>query len=174
VSTVVLSIGSNMGDRMEILQSAIDALAPAVCAVSPVYETEAWGGVEQAAFLNAAVIATDDELDCRGWLRRAQQLESAAGRVRNQRWGPRTLDVDLITCRAGGSEVFCCEPDLTLPHPLAHRRAFVLIPWLAIEPEAELTVAGAAQPVAGLLAGLDRAERAGVRSTPLVLGVSEG
>ena len=99
VTRVVLSIGSNLGDRMARLQSVVDGLGGAVRAVSPVYETAAWGGVEQGPFLNAVLIADDAALDGHGWLRRAQELEQAAGRVRGQRWGPRTLDVDLVTCR---------------------------------------------------------------------------
>ena len=73
-----LSIGSNLGDRMARLQSVVDGLAGAVRAVSPVYETDAWGGVEQGPFLNAVVIADDPALDAYGWLRRAQELEDAA------------------------------------------------------------------------------------------------
>ena len=145
---VVLSIGSNLGDRLDRLQSVVDGLGGALRAVSPVYETDAWGGVEQGKFLNAD-----------------------ADRVRGQRWGPRTLDVDLVTCHDGESEVMVRDEDLTLPHPLAHLRAFVMIPWLDVDPDATLTVAGAAQPVARLLAALDPAERAGVRLTGAVLGV---
>src|ERR1700760_3241955 len=98
VTRVVLSIGSNIGDRLARLQSVLDRLGDAVDAVSPVYETAAWGGVEQGPFLNAVVIADDVTLDGHGWLRRAQEMEQAANRVRGQRWGPRTLDVDLISC----------------------------------------------------------------------------
>ncbi len=178
VTRVVLSIGSNLGDRMARLQSVVDGLGGAVRAVSPVYETAAWGGVEQGPFLNAVLIADDAALDGHGWLRRAQELEQAAGRVRGQRWGPRTLDVDLVTCNetsgAGDSEIISRDEGLTLPHPLAHLRAFVLIPWLAVDPDATLTVAGVAQPVARLLAEIDPAERAGVRLTSWVLGPGTG
>ena len=174
MTRVVLSVGSNLGDRMARLQSVVDGLGGAVRAVSPVYETAAWGGVEQGPFLNAVLIADDAALDGHGWLRRAQELEQAAGRVRGQRWGPRTLDVDLVTCSetsgAGDSEIISRDEGLTLPHPLAHLRAFVLIPWLAVDPDATLTVAGVTQPVARLLADLDPAERAGVKLTSLVLG----
>ena len=96
--SVVLSIGSNLGDRLAQLQSVVDGLGHAVQAVSPVYETDAWGGVEQGPFLNAVLIAEDPTLDCHGWLRCAQEMEAAADRVRGQRWGPRTLDVDLVSC----------------------------------------------------------------------------
>ncbi|UMB70175.1 2-amino-4-hydroxy-6-hydroxymethyldihydropteridine diphosphokinase [Mycobacterium paraterrae] len=173
MTRVVLSIGSNLGDRLARLQSVLDQLGDAVQAVSPVYETAAWGGVEQGPFLNAVLIAEDARLDGHGWLDRAQQMEAAADRVRGQKWGPRTLDVDLICCHLtsldGDTELFSLEDGLTLPHPLAHLRAFVLIPWLAIDPGATLTVAGGAQSVAKLIAQLDPADRAGVRRTEFVL-----
>jgi 2-amino-4-hydroxy-6-hydroxymethyldihydropteridine diphosphokinase len=169
MTSIVLSIGSNLGDRLARLQSVLDGLGAAVRAVSPVYETDAWGGVEQGPFLNAVLIADDPVLDGPGWLRRGQAFEQAAGRVREQRWGPRTLDVDLVSCRDGEGEVFCRDESLTLPHPLAHLRAFVLIPWLAVDPEATLTVAGRTRRVAHLLEEIDPAERAGVRRTDLGL-----
>lgn len=168
MTRVVLSIGSNLGDRLARLQSVVDGLGEAVVAVSPVYETDPWGRVEQAPFLNAAVIAEDPAYDGQGWLRRAQEFERAAGRVRGERWGPRTLDVDLIACY-GDTELIVREPHLTLPHPLAHLRAFVMVPWLAIEPDAELTVAEGPRPVAQLLAQLEPADRAGVRLSGLTL-----
>ena len=177
MSRVVLSIGSNLGDRMARLQSVVDGLGAAVRAISPVYETDAWGGVEQGPFLNAVLIAEDPAVDCRGWLRRGQELEAAAERIRGQRWGPRTLDVDLVTCsestEAGDAQVILRDPELTLPHPHAHLRAFVLLPWLAIERDATLTVAGAATPVTRLLDEIDPVERAGVRRTDLVLAAGD-
>jgi 2-amino-4-hydroxy-6-hydroxymethyldihydropteridine diphosphokinase len=172
MTRVVLSIGSNLGDRLARLQSVVDGLGDAVVAVSPVYETDPWGEVEQGPFLNAVLVAGDPARDGRSWLGRAQEFERAAGRVRGQRWGPRTLDVDLIACYGeadGETELVAVEPDLTLPHPLAHLRAFVMIPWLAVDPDAELTVSGGPQPVARLLAELDPADRAGVRPTQLAL-----
>ncbi len=169
MTSVVLSIGSNLGDRLAQLQSVVDGLGGAVRAVSPVYESDPWGGVEQGPFLNAVVLADDPALDGHGWLRRAQELEQAADRVRDERWGPRTLDVDLVMCSADGREVTSSDEELTLPHPLAHQRAFVLVPWLAADPGAALTVAGARQPVETLLAELDPADRDGVRLTDVVL-----
>jgi 2-amino-4-hydroxy-6-hydroxymethyldihydropteridine diphosphokinase len=173
MTRVVLSIGSNLGDRLARLQSVVDRLTEAVQAVSPVYETAPWGGVEQCPFLNAVLIAEDSTLDGQGWLRCAQEMEQAADRVRGQRWGPRTLDVDLISCYetspVGDTEVFSRDDGLTLPHPLAHLRAFVMVPWLAVDPDAALTVADGKRPVAELLAELDLAERSGVRLTGLVL-----
>lgn len=168
MSTAVLSIGSNLGDRLAHLQSVVDgmaALGSRIVAVSPVYETEAWGGVEQGAFLNAVVIVDDPACDGLGWLRRGQQLESAAGRVREVHWGPRTLDVDIVSCRDGFAELRSQDAELTLPHPLAHQRAFVLVPWLAADADAELS----GTPVAELLAGIGDGERAGVRLTTLGL-----
>lgn len=164
-----MSIGSNLGDRHALLRSVPDALGERVRAVSPVYETDPWGGVDQQAFLNAVVIADDDALDGRGWLRMAHQMERCAGRVRDRKWGPRSLDVDLVTCHQPDGEVLCDDATLTLPHPLAHRRAFVLVPWLAVDPEAKLTVSGVRHPVARLLADIDPAQRFGVRPTSLVL-----
>jgi 2-amino-4-hydroxy-6-hydroxymethyldihydropteridine diphosphokinase len=168
MTRVVLSIGSNLGDRLARLQSVVDGLGEAVVAVSPIYETDPWGRVEQAPFLNAVLIAEDPACDPQAWLRRAQEFEREAGRVRGERWGPRTLDVDLIACY-GETEVIAREPDLTLPHPLAHLRAFVIVPWLAIEPDAKLTVAEGPRPAAQLLAELEPADRAGVRLSSLTL-----
>jgi 2-amino-4-hydroxy-6-hydroxymethyldihydropteridine diphosphokinase len=173
MTRVVLSIGSNLGDRLARLQSVVDRLGETVQAVSPVYETAPWGGIEQGPFLNAVLIAEDATLDGQGWLQCVQEMEQAADRVRGQRWGPRTLDVDLISCYqtsfVGVTEVFSRDDGLTLPHPLAHLRAFVMVPWLAVDPGAELTVADGKRPIAELLAELDPADRASVRLTGLVL-----
>jgi 2-amino-4-hydroxy-6-hydroxymethyldihydropteridine diphosphokinase len=173
MTRVVLSIGSNLGDRLARLQSVVDGLSEAVLAVSPVYETDPWGRVEQAPFLNAVLIADDPACDAQAWLERAQEFERGAGRVRGERWGPRSLDVDLIACyqgsTAGESEVIAREPNLTLPHPLAHLRAFVMVPWLAIDPDARLTVAEGPRPVARLLAELEPADTDGVRLSRLTL-----
>jgi 2-amino-4-hydroxy-6-hydroxymethyldihydropteridine diphosphokinase len=169
MTSVVLSIGSNLGDRLSRLQSVVDGLDGAVRAVSPVYETDPWGGVEQGPFLNAVVLADDPALDAHGWLRRAQELERAADRVRDEHWGPRTLDIDLVMCSAAGREVTSADGELTLPHPLAHQRAFVLVPWLAVDPGAGLTVAGERRLVEKLLAALDPADRDGVRLTASAL-----
>jgi 2-amino-4-hydroxy-6-hydroxymethyldihydropteridine diphosphokinase len=169
VTRVVLSIGSNIGDRLAHLQSVVDGLGAAVLGVSPVYETAAWGGVEQGPFLNAVLIADDPALDCHAWLRWGQELEQAAERKRERHWGPRTLDVDLITCHDGADEVSSADEVLTLPHPYAHQRAFVLVPWLAVDPGATLSLNGTSQPVAQLLAALDATERDGVRLVDPVL-----
>ncbi|TPG31189.1 2-amino-4-hydroxy-6-hydroxymethyldihydropteridine diphosphokinase [Mycolicibacterium hodleri] len=169
MTRVVLSIGSNVGNRLAHLQSVVDGIGSAVRGVSPVYETDAWGGVEQGPFLNAVLIADEPSLGCHDWLRRGQELEQAAQRTREQHWGPRTLDVDLIACHDGIAEVTSGDEVLTLPHPYAHQRAFVLAPWLAVDPAATLTVNGTPRPVAQLLADLDVAERDGVRRVDQVL-----
>ncbi|HVU72068.1 MAG TPA: 2-amino-4-hydroxy-6-hydroxymethyldihydropteridine diphosphokinase [Mycobacteriales bacterium] len=162
---VVWSIGSNVGDRLAHLQSAVDAIAGrgAVVAVSPVYETDPWGPVDQDDFLNAVVIsesaASPEEL-----LTLAGDIEQAAARTRPVRWGPRTLDVDLVVV---GDEVRTTDA-LTLPHPRAAERAFVLVPWAAADPAARL----AGVPVAELLGALPGGDVDGVRRTDHVLRTS--
>jgi 2-amino-4-hydroxy-6-hydroxymethyldihydropteridine diphosphokinase len=152
MSTAVLSLGSNLGDRLAYLRAAVRGFAEELVAVSPVYETAPWGGVEQDDFLNAVLLVRAPALDEWDWLRRGQRLEAEAGRVREVRWGPRTLDVDVVTVtRADGSPVYSGHPDLLLPHPGTPERDTVLRPWLDIDPEAVLPGHG---PVAGLLARL--------------------
>ena len=126
-------------------------------------------GCVLALVCDIVLVAEDAAMDAHAWLGRAQALERENDRVRDLRWGPRTLDVDLIVCADAGRDIRNDEPTLTLPHPQAHRRAFVLVPWLAIDPSAELTVDGRRRPVKDLLEELDRAERQSVRPTKLVL-----
>jgi 2-amino-4-hydroxy-6-hydroxymethyldihydropteridine diphosphokinase len=145
----VLALGSNLGDRLAMLQGGVDSLSAAgrVVAVSPVYETDPVGGPEQADFLNAvAVVETD--LDAHSLLAVAHDAEARHARVRDQRWGPRTLDVDLV---ALGDEV-TEDADLVVPHPRAAQRAFVLVPWSAVDGDAALPDG---RRVSDLLAGLD-------------------
>src|SRR5690606_17700611 len=115
---------------LTLLRSVVDGLGARVLAVSAVYATAPWGGVEQDDFLNAVVLAEDPEYRCADWLRRGREFEAAADRVRTVRWGARTLDVDIVWCAepVGGELVACRsdDPELTLPHPRAHQRAFVL------------------------------------------------
>jgi len=150
MTRAVLSLGSNLGDRLGHLRTVVSDLGPALVGASPVYQTQPWGGVVQGPFLNAVVIA-DDDVDAWGWLRRGRRLEAAAGRVRGRRWGPRTLDVDVVAVWAGSQPVFSDDPELVLPHPGTAERATVLRPWLDVDPLAELPGRG---PVAGLLAAL--------------------
>ncbi|MFF6786331.1 2-amino-4-hydroxy-6-hydroxymethyldihydropteridine diphosphokinase [Streptomyces sp. NPDC012510] len=150
----VISLGSNLGNRLENLQGAIDALEDTpgvrIKAVSPVYETEPWGVTpgSQPSYFNAVVVLKTT-LPPSSLLERAQAVEEAFHRVRDERWGPRTLDVDIVAY----ADVVCDDPLLTLPHPRAHERAFVLAPWHDVEPEARLAGRG---PVALLLDGITR------------------
>ena len=124
-----LGLGSNLGDRWQYLRDAVSSLA-GVVAVSPVYETEPVGGPAQGPYLNVVVeLAT--ELTPRQLLGVCHRLESAAGRVRGDRWGPRTLDVDILLV----GDLVVDEPDLKVPHPLMRARRFVLQPLSDIAPE---------------------------------------
>jgi 2-amino-4-hydroxy-6-hydroxymethyldihydropteridine diphosphokinase len=167
MTAVVLALGSNLGDRQDILQGAVDAIVGLpgvrVTAVSPVYETVPVGGPAQPDYLNAAVLA-DAALPARELLDRLHEIEAAFDRVRLVRWGPRTLDIDMITFGRERSD----DPELTLPHPRAHERAFVLAPWHDADPDAELPGRGR---VGELLA---KADRAGLRRSSLNLVIPEG
>jgi 2-amino-4-hydroxy-6-hydroxymethyldihydropteridine diphosphokinase len=149
-NTVVLALGSNLGGRLANLQAAVDALGadPGLddLAVSPVYQTAPVGGPPQPDYLNAVLVAATS-LPPRAVLGRARAAEAALGRVRGPRWGPRTLDVDVIVY---GNEI-SSDPELTLPHPRAHERAFVLAPWHDVDPGAVIPGRG---PVADLLGAL--------------------
>lgn len=134
MSRAVLSIGSNIEDRLEHLRIAADGFSPYLVAASAVFQTPPWGVTEQDPFLNAILIVEDAAATPADWLARAQACEQEAGRVRQLRWGPRTLDVDVITV----DDVVSDDPTLTLPHPRAAERAFVLVPWWSVDPEASL------------------------------------
>jgi 2-amino-4-hydroxy-6-hydroxymethyldihydropteridine diphosphokinase len=163
MSTAVLALGSNLGDREGQLRAAVRSLSGVLQVVSGVYETPPWGDPDQPEYLNAAAIVADASATPRHWLDLAQELEERAGRQRDpqRRFGPRTLDVDVIAVRGdAGEPVVSVEPDLVLPHPRAHLRAFVLRPWIDIEPYAAIPGHGwvsdllRADPVAGDLAAL--------------------
>jgi len=147
-STVVLALGSNLGDRLVNLQRGVDLLVaePGLgdVVVSPVYETAPVGGPSQPDYLNAVLVAVTALLP-RAVLDRGRAAERALRRVRGERWGPRTLDVDVIVY----GDLVSADPDLTLPHPRAHERAFVLAPWRDVDPSAVIPGRG---PVADLLA----------------------
>lgn len=160
MSTAVLSLGSNLGERLGYLRMVVADLGPSLVAASPVYETAPWGVTDQPDFLNAVVIAADPGLDEWGWLRRGQRLEAEAERLREQHWGPRTLDVDIVAVRGDQGWVRSDDPDLLLPHPGTPDRATVLGPWLDADPAAVLDGHG---PVAQLLAALPAAERDAMR-----------
>jgi 2-amino-4-hydroxy-6-hydroxymethyldihydropteridine diphosphokinase len=160
-----LGIGSNLGDRAAHLQAAVDGLAAtpgiSVVAVSPVYETAPVGGPPQDDYLNA-VVAVDTALAPRALLEAGQRLEAAAHRVRRERWGPRTLDVDVLL--VGDDEVH--EPDLEVPHPRMAEREFVLAPLADLDPRW-----AAARPVDPR--PVDEADQAAVRRLELELRVPE-
>jgi 2-amino-4-hydroxy-6-hydroxymethyldihydropteridine diphosphokinase len=136
--TAVLSLGTNLGDRIARLRSGLEVIAQhvPVRAVSPVYESAAVGVEDQPAFLNlVAFVDSDDPERVFG---AAQAAEQSQGRLRSRRWGPRTLDVDVIAVDGLVTD----DPRLTLPHPRAHERGFVLIPWLALDPAARIPGGG--------------------------------
>ncbi|MCG0239189.1 MAG: 2-amino-4-hydroxy-6-hydroxymethyldihydropteridine diphosphokinase [Firmicutes bacterium] len=139
-----LGLGSNLGDRLANLVAGVRLLSGAadiaLVAVSSVYETAPWGLTDQPAFLNA-VCAVRTALPPEALLRRCLEVEKALGRVRTVRWGPRTLDIDLLLY----GDLTLQEPHLTLPHPRLTERAFVVIPLLEIAPD--LTLPGG-QPLA--------------------------
>ena len=166
VRPAVLALGSNLGDRQDILQGAVDAVAGIegvrLTGVSPAYETVPVGGPPQPDYLNAVVLA-DISIPSDELLDRVHEIEAAFDRVRAVRWGPRTLDIDIVTVAGERSD----NPDLTLPHPRAHERAFVLAPWHDVDPGAVLPGYG---PVADLLA---LADQTGIRRSGMPLVIQE-
>jgi 2-amino-4-hydroxy-6-hydroxymethyldihydropteridine diphosphokinase len=152
VTRAFLGLGSNLGDRAGLLRAAVASL-PDVVAVSPVYETDPVGGPDQGAFLNL-VVELDTGLDARGLLAECARLEAGAHRVRLERWGPRTLDVDVLW--VDGEVV--ADPDLEVPHPRMRQRRFVLVPLRDLAPDLvtaeEVDAAEGEVRLAGALAGL--------------------
>lgn len=140
----VLSIGSNMDDRYALLRSAYEEFLPDLVAASSIYATPPWGVEDQDEFLNAVLIVDVDETPME-LLKRGQALEQAAERKRIRHWGPRTLDVDIVCIEGVTSD----DPKLTLPHPYAHERNFVLVPWLEADPRATLN----GRPLSELITG---------------------
>jgi dihydroneopterin aldolase / 2-amino-4-hydroxy-6-hydroxymethyldihydropteridine diphosphokinase len=163
---VVIALGSNLGESAEMLHDAAVALFGLIDidAVSPLVETDPVGGPDQPAYLNAVVTGTTS-LAPRALLRFLHDIERAHGRTRDVRWGPRTLDLDLIQYGdpAFNTDVQMDDPALTLPHPRAHERAFVLVPWAEADPEGTLRVGGQVRRVADLVAAMDTS---GVRPGP--------
>lgn len=163
-----LGLGSNLGDRMEQLRQAAGLIAAAegIASVrpSPVYETDPVGLTQQPRFLNA-VLEVETDLEARGLLELAMSVEAALGRVREERWGPRTIDVDILVLE----DTEIDEPDLTVPHPRLIERAFVLEPLADLAPRLRLPGLGATP--SGLLARLDAPA---VRRWPEALEISGG
>jgi 2-amino-4-hydroxy-6-hydroxymethyldihydropteridine diphosphokinase len=156
MTRAVLSLGSNLGDREAALNAALAGLSAAdvrIVAVSPAYETEYVGGSEpQPDYLNAVAVVETDKAPY-DLLEVAQGVEAALGRVRVERWGPRTVDIDIVVYDDLVSE----DPRLMLPHPLAADRAFVLVPWHDVEPSAALPDGRSVESM------LDQLETQGVR-----------
>ncbi len=154
IRQAVLAFGSNLGERLGRLQGGVSALEDTpevtVVAISSVYETDPVGAPDGSGkFLNAVVLI-DTTLTVHTLLDRALAIEDAFGRERSEPGAPRTLDVDLIVV---GDRV-ADDDQLTLPHPRAHERGFVLVPWLEIDPEGEIPGKGF---VADLIGGVDTA-----------------
>lgn len=170
----VVALGANLGDRRATLERARQALAERVLtaglAVSDLVETDPVGGPEQPDFLNAVAVGLT-RLSPTALLRTLHEIEVESGRVREIRWGPRTLDLDLIQYGdpATGTDVLSSSERLTLPHPRAHERGFVLVPWLQADPDAVLRIDDRPQRVAELVAQVDTS---GVRPVPEPLGPS--
>lgn len=156
LNQVVFSLGANLGETLETLQAAVERLAETpnlvLVDVSSVYLTAPVDLVEQPDFHNIVVIA-ESVLEPLTLLERGQAIENAYGRRRDLPKGPRTLDIDLI--KVGRRTVR--TPTLTLPHPRAHQRAFVLVPWLEVDANAELPQGRVADLVAAMdLSGVRR------------------
>jgi 2-amino-4-hydroxy-6-hydroxymethyldihydropteridine diphosphokinase len=153
---VAFGLGANLGDAVAALQGAVDRLGPLLVdpVVSHVYDTAPIGGPEQPEYVNAVLIGFTD-VSAPELLKASHQAEQEWNRVRDVRWGPRTLDVDVLDVEGVVSD----DPHLTLPHPRAVERAFVLIPWLEIEPAAVL--ANGAR-LAAQTAVLEQADREGL------------
>ena len=165
---VVIALGANLGDVQATLESAVRALADVdglrITAVSDLFETDPVGGPDQPVYLNAVVLART-RLAPFALLTGLHSIEADHGRVRETRWGARSLDLDIIEYGDPivGSDMVSQDPELMLPHPRAHERAFVLAPWFAVDPEAQLRVGEALVPVGELL---ERTEQDGIRPGP--------
>lgn len=140
----VIAVGANLGEAVAAVGVALDTLAERLdgdlVARSSLYRTAPVGGPEQSDFINAVAIV-ESELEPLEILARLQTMESESGRVRDVRWGPRTLDLDVIVA----GDVVSDNPKLTIPHPRAHERAFVLVPWVEIDPLAWIPGIGPVQ-----------------------------
>ena len=138
---VYVGIGSNLGDREFLIRKAVESLRQLpqtnVSGVSSLYDTEPVGETEQPPFLNA-VAWIETELTPRELLWQMLLIEKRMGRVRSKRWGPRSIDLDLLFY----DDELIEEPDLRVPHPEAHRRAFVLLPLLELDPNFRHPVTG--------------------------------
>ncbi len=168
---VVVALGANLGDPKATLEAAVGQVAGLlgvrVRAVSPLVETDPVGGPEQPAYLNAVLLA-DSTLPPARLLAALHRVEAAHGRTRATRWEARTLDLDLVQFGVPGSSSERCsdEPSLLLPHPRAHHRAFVLVPWLMADSDAVLRAGGLVTTVRAALDAVGGPEVDGVRPGP--------
>lgn len=168
---VVIALGANLGDVQETLEAAVHAVAALdglrLDTVSPLVETDPVGGPEQPVYLNAVLLA-HTRLAPHRLLAALHRIEAAHGRVRETRWGARTLDLDLIQYGDpdNGTDVVSEDPTLALPHPRAAERAFVLTPWLRADPEARLRVGRGPEDVADVADLLQGTDADGVRPGP--------
>lgn len=146
----VVALGANLGNRLATLENAITSINSFadVQHVSSFIETAPVGGPEQPDYMNGVLIAESD-LTPKEFLEKLHTIENAAGRTREVRWGARTLDLDIIVA----GEIIQQDPDLTLPHPRAHQRTFVLQPWFEIEPDAAIPGKGSIEALLSALVG---------------------
>lgn len=138
----MIAVGANLGEADVVVSEALDRLASrldgALVARSSLYRTAPVGGPDQPDFINAVAVI-ESKLAPSDALARLQKMENESGRVRDVRWGPRTLDLDVIVA----GDVVSDDPHLTIPHPRAHERAFVLLPWVEVDPWAQIPGIGA-------------------------------
>lgn len=162
-----LNLGANLGDAADTLDQAVAALDrhPDITVIrrSSLFRASPWGGVEQNDFLNLGVLVTTT-LSALELLSVAQGIEVACGRTRELRWGPRTLDIDLIRFGDEGGELHSRTPRLTLPHPHAHERAFVLAPWAELVGDALIDTPQGRRPISAVLGELDDQDIARITS----------
>lgn len=167
----VIALGSNLGDRGQTLARAVDALRAlpgfTVAAVSPLVETDPVGGPEQPPYLNAVVVG-HSQLGPEELLVELHRIENDHGRTREVHWGARTLDLDLVQFGTPGAsdEVVSDDPQLTLPHPRAGERSFVLVPWTQADATATLRVGAGDSGIRPIAQVLDELDRSGVRPGP--------
>lgn len=156
-----LNLGANLGEAADTLDQAVDALDRhpriTVLSRSSLYRTAPWGGVEQNDFLNLGLIVATS-LPAQELLAVAQGIEVACGRTRELRWGPRTLDIDLISFGTNSDELVLDTEILTLPHPRAHERAFVLAPWAELDEDARILTPTGQRSITSVLTELEDQE----------------